>query len=169
MSRDLLPFRETCDCFVLHKGKLLALQKPGFFVFPGGGLDKGESALVAAKRELREETGGVIQGQLTHFTTVTWKWFPTWAKSDKQKERYKLFQGEKIHIFLGDIAKFGKATSNEGDKWSGKKLHKIESVLEGVLAQKDHSNMDTYKLTQVLAIKALAVLNKDRKRTLCKK
>ncbi len=60
---------------VLHQGKLLILKRrshdfmPNIYELPGGALEQGESLLDALKRELKEETGCMIDtitGYLGH-------------------------------------------------------------------------------------------------------
>lgn len=159
--RSKLPFRETCDCFLLHNGKVVALNKGSYMAFPGGGIEKGESIIQAAKREIKEETGAVLKPGLIHMCTVDWVWFPEWAKNDKQKARYKKYQGERIHILVGEVKSFGTPSSTEGDAWSGKMTQGISPVIASLEKQKDHPNMDTYKAFQLCALKALLFKTKS--------
>ena len=55
MSRSKLPYRETTDTFLLYKGQIVAQDRGTYVMFPGGGLDPGESAVQASKRECMEE------------------------------------------------------------------------------------------------------------------
>ena len=67
--------------------------------------------------------------------------FPEWADTPKRKDRYKQFRGEKIHIMVGEVDKFIKPTSDEGDAWSGKKLMSLSSAIKIMESNKDHENM----------------------------
>jgi hypothetical protein len=147
----------------MFKGKVFAKKFPTHFAFPGGGVEKNESAHQAAVREITEETGSTVSA-LEHFTTIEWDWFPTWAKTPKQKDRYKRYRGERIHIFVGDVLSLGKPSSEEGDAWSGRVMHSISSVIQYLQSAKDHKNMDTYRVAQVCALKSLGMLAKDRRK-----
>ena len=54
------PLKEAACCACSFDGRFLILKKtrvwPGFWSFPGGGLEKGESSEVGVLRELFEET-----------------------------------------------------------------------------------------------------------------
>ena len=63
------------------KGEILLEERSddGYFDFPGGGIDLGETAIDAAKRELYEETGliadeleffKVYTGEITHYIYI---------------------------------------------------------------------------------------------------
>ena len=160
MSRTKLPYRETSDCFLLYKNKLVCKDMQKYFIFPGGGVDKGEIPSAAAKRECMEEVGARIK-KLYHVITVVWDWFPEWANNPKRKERYKKFRGEKIHIFIGRVEEFTEPTSTEGDAWKGKKLMSISTALKKMeeYAEKDHPNTYPYRIAQISALKMLALRN----------
>lgn len=134
-ARDKLPFRQIARCLLLTSdGKLLAKAAMGnsgeYCVFPGGGADPGESLEVAAARELLEETGANLDGKLTKFVSIKWVWNKGFADSPTRKARYAKFQGEEITLFLGKIKSIGKATSTEGDAWTGSKKLSIKRALD---------------------------------------
>jgi len=135
-SRDSLPFRPTSDCFLTYKGKLVAKDMGHYIAFPGGGVDPGESPKAAAKREVMEEVGAVLKGDLKPMGDVSWVWNPEWADSPKRKKRYQQFQGEQVYFFTGEVEKFVKPTSDEGDAWSGKKLMKFSDAIAYLQAEK---------------------------------
>jgi len=159
-SRQNLPYRETSDCFLLYKGKLVAKvninknTNSKYLSFPGGGIDAGETPLQGAKRECIEEVGAKLKF-LKHIITVCWDWFPEWADTPKRKERYMKFRGEKIHIMVGEVDKFVKPTSTEGDAWvNGKKLMSITSAVKVMSnnVENDHKNMYPYRIAQLTVL-----------------
>ena len=135
-SRDSLPFRPTSDCFLTYKGKLVAKDMGHYIAFPGGGVDPGESPKAAAKREVMEEVGAVLKGDLKLMGDISWVWNQEWADSPKRKKRYQQFQGEQVYFFTGEVEKFVKPTSDEGDAWSGKKLMKFSDAIAYLQAEK---------------------------------
>jgi 8-oxo-dGTP diphosphatase len=135
-SRGSLPFRPTSDCFLTYKGKLVAKDMGHYIAFPGGGVDPGESPKAAAKREVMEEVGAVLKGDLKPMGDISWVWNPEWADSPKRKKRYQQFQGEQVYFFTGEVEKFVKPTSDEGDAWSGKKLMKFSDAIAYLQAEK---------------------------------
>jgi 8-oxo-dGTP pyrophosphatase MutT (NUDIX family) len=125
IGRDVakLPYRPTAEAFLRdEKGNVVAFvkQKPGsnqsFLKMPGGGIDPEESPEEGVAREIEEETG-ITPKNLRLVEDVRWDWPKSWAMSDKQKERYKKFRGEHSHLFVGEVGKKGKPTSQEGDAW----------------------------------------------------
>lgn len=165
-SRKNLPYRETSDCFLLYKGKLVArvntnnITKNKYISLPGGGIDKGETPIQGAKRECIEEVGAKLKS-LKIACTVCWDWFPEWADTPKRKERYKKFRGEKIHIMVGEVDSFVKSTSNEGDAWSGKKLMSLSNAIKIMENNNDHENMYPYKIAQRTVLNMMKI-NKNR-------
>ena len=97
-ARQALPYRESSDCFILYRGKLIAraavnenTQRP-FIQAPGGGIDPGETPLQGARRECLEEVGAKLKS-LQLVITVCWDWYPEWADTPKRKQRYAQFRG----------------------------------------------------------------------------
>jgi len=162
ISRKDLPYRETSDCFLLYKGKLVARvntnanNKSKYLSLPGGGIDKGESPLQGAKRECIEEVGAQLKS-LKIACTVCWDWFPEWADTPKRKERYKQFRGEKIHIMVGEVNKFVKPTSDEGDAWKGKILMSVSNAIKVMNESNDHANMYPYRIAQLTVLNMLKI------------
>jgi 8-oxo-dGTP pyrophosphatase MutT (NUDIX family) len=163
-ARNHLPHRETSDCFILYKGKLVARTvknlKNGtsFLSLPGGGIDKGETVVKGATRECLEEVGAKLKS-VKHIITVCWDWFPEWADTPKRKERYKQFRGEKIHLLVGHVDKFVKPTSTEDDQWSGKKLMTISAAIKELekSMKTEHENIYPYKIAQLIILKMLSL------------
>ena len=146
-DRSSLPFRPTSDCFLTYKGKLVAKDMGHYIAFPGGGVDPEETPLDAATREVMEETGAILKGPMTSLGEITWVWNPEWADNEKRKKRYEQFQGERVYFFTGEVEKFVKPTSDEGDAWSGKKLMKFSDAIAYLQAEKanlKHPNQAKY-------------------------
>ena len=165
IKSEKLPYRETSDVFLIYKGKLVARivknanTNSEYLSVPGGGIDEGETPLQGAKRECMEEVGAKLKS-LYLVSTVDQDWFPEWADTPKRKDRYKQFRGERIHLLIGIVDKFEKATSDEDDDWKGKKtlsISKVVKFLEDNLG-KDHPNMYAYRIAQLTIAKMLHIL-----------
>jgi len=164
MSRKNLPYRETSDCFLLYKGKLVARvvtnskTNNSYLNLPGGGIDPGEKPITGAKRECIEEVGAKLKS-LKLVSTVSWDWFPEWADTPKRKERYKQFRGEEIHLFIGEVDTFIKPTSNEGDAWTGKKLMSLSNAIKVMnkSMNNDHENMKPYRIAQLTILNMMNI------------
>ena len=92
-SRDSLPFVPHQTAF-FYKGKLIAKDMGHYIAFPGGGVDPGESPKAAAKREVMEEVGAVLKGDLKpaeYFLGVE----PD-GPTSQRKKRYQEFQANKF-------------------------------------------------------------------------
>ena len=160
MSRSKLPYRETTDTFLLYKGQIVAQDRCNYVMFPGGGLDPGESAVQASKRECMEEVGAKIKGPLKDITSVDWTWFPAWANNPKRKKRYKQFRGERVYFIVGNVDKFVKPNNADNDAWTGKKLMSISKCIELVnkYAKKDHPNTYPYRVGQLTILNMLLTI-----------
>jgi len=162
MARAHLPYRETSDCFLLYKNKLVARVMKNnndgstYISLPGGGIDENEMPINGAKRECLEEVGAKLNS-LKNIITVCWDWYPEWADTPKRIARYKQFRGEKIHIFIGTVNKFILPTSDEGDEWSGKKLISLlmaSKILTTGMAD-CHPNIYPYRIAQLSVVNML--------------
>lgn len=155
MGRESLPFREKTELFLLHgKNQVVAQDRGNYVMMPGGGLEKGEKAGVAGKREAFEEVGATVAGPLVHLVTVDFVWFPAWASNPKRKERYAKYQGERVHIMAGVCSKLDKSTDAE-DSWKGKKTMSIDKCLKMIekYGEKDHVSTYAYRIAQMMALK----------------
>ncbi len=121
----------NCEGYFLdEKGNILAQDSgKGYLIFPGGGIEEGESPEEGLLREAFEETGVVVDGKLKHLSVLHITWRPDWAKTDKQKERYKKYKGDEMHFFTGKIKRFDNP-KKEDDIWQGEKLMPIKLALQ---------------------------------------
>ena len=162
-DRSKLPFRETSDVLLIYDGKIVALDKGKYVMFPGGGIDKGEKFYKGVKRELTEEVGAVLlSGSLKLVATVDWVWFPEWADNEKRKKRYKEFQGERANILIGMAKKFEKPTSKEGDAFPIDKNGLPPLMDPRELSKKlieygknDHPNTYPYRIAQTAVLNSI--------------
>ncbi len=109
MSRKNLPFREKTEVFLYDKkGNIVAEDKGHYIMFLGGGIDGGEDMKKSATREIKEETGAIVLPKdLTYIGYIDAVWFPEWKKNNpKRQQRYKEYQGERIHFLMGPVSKF---------------------------------------------------------------
>jgi 8-oxo-dGTP pyrophosphatase MutT (NUDIX family) len=159
-DRKSLPYRERVEGFLIHKGKIAGLDRKHYVLFPGGGVDTGETPERSLRREIKEEVGCEVV-ELKHIITVDADWWPEWTEGKpKREERYKEFRGERTHIFIGFIKEFGKPISDEGDAWPGGAkqnmipIPKLIEILESQI-DKTHSNFLCYTQLQIATIKTI--------------
>lgn len=151
MKRDKLPYRKEVSVFLIDGNKVMAQDSKTFMIFPGGGVDKGESLEKALRREVVEETGAIINSDLKLVADVKSDFYPEWAKvSEKRKKRYKQFRGGHIFIFVGTVKNFVKPTSDEGDDWKGNFWMPISKVIKRTQVQEktQHINNRAFRATQ---------------------
>ncbi len=158
-----LPFRINCEGYFLNaEGKILAKDSgKGFVMFPGGGMDKAENIEAAMIRETKEETG-VIPAKLKKLGVLKILWGPDWAKTEKQKARYQIFQGDEMHFFSG-LANEETEKSEEEDVWTGEKFMEIKEVI--TLIEKSRpfdESVSEYRETQLRFLRNL--LNETAKK-----
>ena len=161
-ARQRLPYRETSDCFITYRGKLVARTevnkstKIPFIRVPGGGIEVGETVLRGARRKCLAEVGAKLR-TIKLIVTICWDWFPEWANTELRRERYAKFRGEMIHILVGTVDKFITPAADEQGEW-GKNilmpLSKAVKLVESGFAV-DHPNTDPYRITQLSVIKML--------------
>ena len=132
MERKNLPFRINCEGYFLdNKRNIIAKESNGLVLFPGGGVDENEEVIEAMIRETKEETGTIVNN-IRKLGTIKIVWGPNCAKTEKQKLRYKIFQGDEMHFFMGNIESFEEPEIKEEDFWDGNKLMNIGEVIKKI-------------------------------------
>lgn len=150
------PYRQVVRVIPIYKGKLVAQKATTHLVLPGGGVDPGESLIQAGKREAMEEIGAVLESMVP-FTSVRVKWTPEWATTDTRRARFKKFEGEEEHIYIGRVTKFVKATSVEGDAWQGPKIMtfaKAVSFMSDTMGTQISTGFQLLHMAKMCAIRA---------------
>jgi hypothetical protein len=151
IQRFKLPFRLNCEgYFVNDNFEILAkMTEHGYFVFPGGGVRQNESVEIAMRRETLEETGASVL-LLQEVGNMKLVWDKLWAQTDKQRERYKKFQGEDMHFFIGKIGKIDRLLRAHDDSWMGEILVPIDVVIANIRNQLRYdSGMKKYRELQL--------------------
>lgn len=153
-ERARLPFRKNCEgYFTDKKGNILAKKSDaGYIIFPGGGIDEQEDIREGMKRETFEETGARIKN-MKRLGEIKIMWGPDWAKTEKQKARYDLFQGDDMHFFAGEIEKFEEPPKKEEDFWDGEKLMPLTEVIALIKAGRGDNEMNEYREMQLKLLK----------------
>ena len=157
MNRNNLPFRINCEGYFLDgKSNILAKESNGLILFPGGGIDENEEIKKAMIRETNEETGAVVKN-IKKLGVIKMIWGPNWAKTEKQKARYKIFQGDEMHFFIGDIDYFKDPEIKEEDFWDGDKLMNIKEVIKKIEEKAPFDeNIKDYRETQLKFLRGIA-------------
>jgi 8-oxo-dGTP pyrophosphatase MutT (NUDIX family) len=154
MDRTKLPYRKNCEGYFFLGNKVLAQNTGrGYILFPGGGIDEGESPEKAIFRESFEETGAIIKN-LKKIGVIYFDWDENWAKTDKQKNRYNSFRGEEMHLFTGEIERFEKPSGDPEDEWKGELLADMKELIERIENMKPFpKNREEYSEIQLKALK----------------
>ena len=109
-------------------------------------------------REAREEGGVIIKWRLKKLGILHFLYGKGWARTEKQKERYKRFKGEEMHFFTGKIEMIDNRLKS-GDSWEGNNLMPVKDVIKAIERNKPFpKNMQKYYNFQ---LKALRFLIKD--------
>jgi 8-oxo-dGTP pyrophosphatase MutT (NUDIX family) len=132
INRSELPYRKNCEGYFVYKGKYVIARDTGlgYLEFPGGGVESG-NITECMRRETLEETGAVLT-KLEPLELIYFDWDEHWAKTAKQKARYKIFRGEEMHLYLGKVSEIGKPTGDPetGEPgWPGKPYMEIEEAI----------------------------------------
>lgn len=157
MDRDKLPYRRNCEGYFSYKGDSVIVKDTGkgYIEFPGGGVDENEDPEKALLREAYEEAGIVIEGSLRKIGVLHFIWDKNWAKSEKQKQRYKMFKGEEMHLFSGKVKKLVKPTGDSYESgWDGDRSMPIIKAIKLIEAGKPFSkDIKEYREFQLKALK----------------
>ena len=159
MNRSTLPYRKNCEGYLISNNKILARDSDqGYLIFPGGGIDNNETPEEALQREALEETGAIVETNLIKLGVIRYDWSAQWAKTAKQKERYKEYRGEEMHFFVGKVKRLVAPSSRE-DGWLGERLMPIERAIALINASRPfRSDVQEYREMQ---LKCLTQIQKD--------
>ena len=77
------------------------------------------------------------------------------------------FRGERAHFFIGEVKKFVKPTSDEGDEWKGKKTMSLSTAYkiasDDIKNRKEKDGYYNYNYAKLSIISVLNQLNKMKK------
>jgi 8-oxo-dGTP pyrophosphatase MutT (NUDIX family) len=158
IDRTKLPYRKNCEGYFLYKDKYVIAKDTtkGYVLFPGGGVDQGETPKDALLRESMEEAGIICKGDLKKVKILHFDWEPNWARTEKQKMRYKKFRGEEMHFFVGTVDKLVKPKGDPKDAWIGKKYLPIKKAIKLIEKEKPFSKeIKKYRNIQLKYLKLL--------------
>lgn len=115
VAKEELPWRDRVEVYTQNpKGKIYGgiWDNDKSFALPGGGIDEGEDPLVAALRELKEETGITAKNpRLLPIDPVDSPW------SDAHRAKIKRnFAGSRTHFVLADA--LGRRGNKNLDVWN---------------------------------------------------
>ncbi len=155
MPNNNLPFRKNTEGFFSdNKRNILARRAQDYVIFPGGGCKKEESPEDCIVRETFEETGAVVDN-LKFLGTLRIVWGLDWATTEKQKERYKKYQGDEMYFFSGQIKEFKKVLQEE-DSWQSQKIMQLKDVIKLLKSPQFVNN--EYRQTQLRFLQKISKL-----------
>jgi len=129
-------------------------------LFPGGGIDAGETPSAALMRETMEETGAIVY-DLKDIGVLHFDWSKDWAKTAKQKSRYDNFLGEEMHFFIGLVKEMKEPRGDPSDAWKGEKMMKISKAIEIIESEMPFSkDIKDYRKKQLEGLKILLEMSK---------
>ena len=138
--------------FIDGKNVVAAINQKGILWFPGGGIDDGESAEQAMRREAMEEMGATVTN-LKEMGRLEIIWGSEWA-SEERKKRKAAFIGDDMHFFTGKLVKLEKPTG-EG-AFTGKRLMLIKDAIAHIEKQKPFAKeIEEYRKIQIWILKSL--------------
>tara|TARA_B110000908_G_scaffold172670_2_gene241835 strand:- start:654 stop:1184 length:531 start_codon:yes stop_codon:yes gene_type:complete len=164
-EKDKLPYRKVAECYLIYKNKIVAQDGKIYLSLPGGGIDRGESPEQGAMRELLEEVGAKLKGKLQLISTLKWDWDPSWANTQKRKNRYMKFRGEHVYAMFGVVEKFIKPTDVDNDAWRGSKLmtfKKAKAIAERVLKTNTPANQYGYNSSKLHIVSTISSLHSKK-------
>ncbi len=112
----------ACEVYIVHDGKVLMhkrtedkLKFPGFWIGPGGHVEEGEDVLTAAIREIKEETGVLLETSRVKLKVLAfhhhldrgevWIEYLFRATIPSQQPIISTFEGESKWVTLNDLLK----------------------------------------------------------------
>ncbi|MBI2151689.1 NUDIX hydrolase, partial [Candidatus Woesearchaeota archaeon] len=109
----------------------------------------------ALRRETKEETGAIITEELKQRGNIIFKYTKTWAKTKKQKLRFKKYCGEQMFFFSGKIKSLNEIPTAYKDAWKGQKLMSLTDVFGIVNKTVSSDELRNYRLKQKSILKSL--------------
>lgn len=159
MDRNKLPFRKNCEGYLICKDGKIVAKDTGkeYLEFPGGGVDEKETPEEALTREAFEEAGAVLDGPLKEIKVLQFIWGPNWAKTEKQKQRYKQYKGEEMHFFIGKVKKLvAPSGDSEETGWLGERTMSILEAINKINELRPFAKeIEEYREFQITALKML--------------
>jgi len=159
MDRNNLPYRRNCEGYLLCKDGNVIVRDTGkdYLEFPGGGVDENEDPAKALEREAYEEAGVILDGTLKKVNVLHFIWGSTWAKSEKQKQRYRQFKGEEMHFYTGNVKELVQAKGDGKEEgWKGEVSMLIEDAINKLESFKPFTeDVREYRKIQLEILKVL--------------
>jgi 8-oxo-dGTP pyrophosphatase MutT (NUDIX family) len=105
------PWRQRAEIYVIKNGNLIVgIPDKGWtgYIIPGGGIDKGETPKMAAKRETLEELGVSVKN-LKSIGTKKIKYYQRPNMSDYQRNMVNQYSGAIFHSYTAQFHKIDKS------------------------------------------------------------